>query len=148
MITDRTAVYRLYDADGSLLYVGTSNQPEARWKQHAPEKPWWPQVARKDIEWYPDRPKALTAEALAIITESPRYNVVAPARDPETFHATTIRLPEELYQRLRKAAFDQSANMNDLVCQGVELRLAELETDRRLRLLQHIRREGGAENDR
>ena len=41
-------------------------------------------------------------------------------------HATTVRIPEELYQRLRKAAFEQVTYINDLVCQGIELRLAQL----------------------
>lgn len=45
--------------------------------------------------------------------------------------ATTVRLPEELYQRLRKAAFDRSVNMTDLVRQGIELRLAQIKEEDR-----------------
>lgn len=31
---ERTALYRLYDAGDRLLYIGISNNPEARWARH------------------------------------------------------------------------------------------------------------------
>lgn len=38
---DLNGLYRLYGCDGSLLYVGISNSPLRRWKQHATTKDWW-----------------------------------------------------------------------------------------------------------
>ncbi len=70
-----TAVYRLTAEAGDLLYVGITDSPERRWKDHAKDKPWWPQVASRSIRWYPTRGLALAAEADAIRTEQPRYNV-------------------------------------------------------------------------
>jgi predicted GIY-YIG superfamily endonuclease len=70
----RTAVYRLYDADGTPLYIGLTNDPERRFKQHRSSKPWWPQVARKVIDWYPTRDRAFLEEADAIETETPIHN--------------------------------------------------------------------------
>ncbi|MFE8011487.1 GIY-YIG nuclease family protein [Streptomyces antibioticus] len=72
----RTALYRLFDADDELLYVGISKDPAARWKQHQSRTPWWRDVAMRTVEWYDDRPAAEAAERKAIQTESPRYNVV------------------------------------------------------------------------
>jgi len=69
-----TALYRLYDAGGHLLYVGIASQPRNRWGNHATLKPWWPEVAEKRLEWHPDRWYALVAEHMAIINENPRYN--------------------------------------------------------------------------
>lgn len=69
------ALYRLYDEDDRLLYVGVSDAPELRWKQHGYEKPWWGEVARKEVEWLPTRTKGLAAERRAIVEESPAYNV-------------------------------------------------------------------------
>jgi hypothetical protein len=40
--------------------------------------------------------------------------------------AMTIRLPGELYEQLRRAAFEARVPMNALIVEGVELRLAEL----------------------
>lgn len=70
-----TALYRLHDHDGELLYVGISDDLERRWKDHAKDKLWWPDVASKSAEWLPTRHRALAAEAKAIRTERPRYNV-------------------------------------------------------------------------
>jgi hypothetical protein len=121
-----TAVYRLVGSDESLLYVGISNQPRVRWQQHALDKPWWPDVADKHTTWYPDRSQAEDEEDRAILAESPRYNVRAPARDPETVHTMSIRVTEDVRERLRRAAFEHRVHMNTLVSEGIELRLAEL----------------------
>lgn len=39
-------VYRSYDADGQLLYVGCTKQPAARHKQHRDGSAWYPYAAR------------------------------------------------------------------------------------------------------
>ncbi|MFI2761350.1 type II toxin-antitoxin system prevent-host-death family antitoxin [Streptomyces echinatus] len=70
----RTALYRLYDADGTLLYIGISHDPNARFEQHAKLKDWWPLVAQREVEWFDDRPTAATAEAEAIRSEDPEHN--------------------------------------------------------------------------
>lgn len=73
-----TALYRLYDASGQLLYVGVTANLRERFGQHASTKQWWGDVARRTVTWLETRDEALTAEAKAILTEAPRYNVKAP----------------------------------------------------------------------
>lgn len=68
------AVYRLYDANGELLYIGSSDNPEKRWTAHRSTKPWWPQVARHEVTWHPWR-EAWGVEARAIWNERPKHNV-------------------------------------------------------------------------
>lgn len=70
-----TALYRCRDQFGTLLYVGITENLERRWKDHAKDKPWWPKVQTRSIEWFPTRDHALAAEADAIRAEHPRYNV-------------------------------------------------------------------------
>lgn len=79
------AVYRPYDADGALLYVGISKDFGRRWQQHAGAKPWWPQVERMTVEWHDDEASAQRAEVQAIELEHPRYNV---ARTNAHYRAT------------------------------------------------------------
>lgn len=69
----RTALYRHFARDGTLLYIGVSHEPKVRWEQH----PWWKQglSARQTIQWFPFRREALAAEAAAIAAEKPLYNV-------------------------------------------------------------------------
>ncbi len=72
---DPTAVYRLYSKDGTLLYVGVTRNIPERFYQHEVYKHWWPHVARKTMNWYGSRTAALAAEAAAIVSERPVYNI-------------------------------------------------------------------------
>lgn len=72
-----TALYRCFDADDVLLYVGISNNPDFRAKAHLYEsrRDDWPKRAvRRTDEWHASRPLALKAEEAAIKTEKPLYN--------------------------------------------------------------------------
>lgn len=81
----RTALYRLYDEADVLLYIGISHQPDVRFEQHSKTKEWWPQVVRREIQWFDDRPSAAAAEADAIRSEDPEHNgTYSPRRDRRT----------------------------------------------------------------
>ncbi|MEV8474858.1 GntR family transcriptional regulator [Streptomyces sp. NPDC051173] len=69
-----TALYRLYDVDDRLLYVGITNDVTKRWLDHQCTKQWWALVVRKTVEWFDARVDAECAEIEAIKGERPRYN--------------------------------------------------------------------------
>lgn len=71
-----TALYRLFNAKTKLIYVGVTDNLKARMGHHARKQPWWPEVARKTIEWYPNRAEAEAAETQVIEEEHPLYNIV------------------------------------------------------------------------
>jgi len=73
-MTERTAVYRLYDMTDVLLYVGISKDFGRRWKQHASMQPWWGAVDHQTVYWYPSRNDALLVEKTAITSERPVHN--------------------------------------------------------------------------
>lgn len=70
----RTALYRHYAADGTLLYVGISHDPDARFEVHQGCTTWASQSVRRTDEWYPSRKEAMLAETVAIRTEKPEAN--------------------------------------------------------------------------
>ena len=72
---DPTALYRLYAHDGELLYVGITEAPARRMAHHADTQPWWPEVVRKTMVWYPTRSEADEAETATIDSEKPKYNL-------------------------------------------------------------------------
>lgn len=72
----KTALYRYFDADGRLLYVGVSLSGIARQSQHQSASHWYADHASMTTEWFATRSEALEAERMAIITEKPIYNVV------------------------------------------------------------------------
>jgi predicted GIY-YIG superfamily endonuclease len=76
----RTALYRFYDASENLLYVGITNDPWRRWRQHVQEKSWYPQVKHQAVTWYDSRIRAEVAEQVAIRCEHPRFNIAGALR--------------------------------------------------------------------
>jgi excinuclease UvrABC nuclease subunit len=73
----RTQLYRHYDAQGALLYVGIAIDAGPRLKKH----PWAKAVVRSAIAVFQTREEAAAAEAKAIRAERPKYNVVHLPKD-------------------------------------------------------------------
>lgn len=71
-----TDLYRYFDADGRLLYIGISLHAAKRAAEHRAGKDWWNDVATMTIEKFATREAALEAERVAIIAEGPLHNVV------------------------------------------------------------------------
>jgi len=94
-------LYRHFDKDGELLYVGQSISALSRLMSHN-RSPWIREIAFVEIDVFSSAEGVSTAEAMAIATEMPIYNRVQPKekRDaPERFpdrtpHATRNRDPE------------------------------------------------------
>lgn len=99
-----TAVYRFYDIDDTLLYVGITSDLRYRWQQHRESKNWWPSIYRASVVWLNTRKDALKEESAAIQSEAPVYNG-SPGR-PRVGRATIIRLGPELTARVDAARQD------------------------------------------
>jgi hypothetical protein len=67
-------LYRCYDAQDRLLYVGITNLGLRRWRKHTEESAWWPDVARIDVEHHTTREQAMEREATLIRALEPLYN--------------------------------------------------------------------------
>lgn len=78
----RTALYRLFDADGRLLYVGITFDLRNRWADHSQGKSWWEAVVRREVEWHETRYSAEAAEGAAILAERPAYNIAGAVEAP------------------------------------------------------------------
>ena len=70
----KTALYRHFDKDGQLLYIGISLSHVARLAQHRDGSPWYEDIAHVTIEWHETRVDAELAETKAIGREAPKYN--------------------------------------------------------------------------
>jgi predicted GIY-YIG superfamily endonuclease len=97
-----TAVYRLYDVQDRLLYVGITVDLEQRWSEHSEDKFWWHLVVRKQAAWHQTRGPAVAEEREAIRDEGPLHNRTWPNGS-----ARGDRLPDPfvapLYAVLRQA---------------------------------------------
>lgn len=67
-------VYRAFDADGRLLYIGCTVDLAKRMSQHRKSAEWWEFVAELTTHSYPSRSTARAAEELAIHSEGAYFN--------------------------------------------------------------------------
>lgn len=75
----RVAIYRHFDRNGELLYVGITSDPDRRWQQHLEASVWARFVSDVTVHWLDDRNQARRAERRAIASERPLFNRARPA---------------------------------------------------------------------
>lgn len=71
----RTHLYRLWNAEGELLYVGISKSAMSRLTQHQHDKAWADEIASVTVEHVATRAEAERLEVEAIKSERPKYNI-------------------------------------------------------------------------
>lgn len=83
-------LYRFFDADGALLYVGRTVNAGRRWREHEKRAPWFDEVKTVTREILATAEALALAERQAITTEQPLHNialnagrVIAPPRRPK-----------------------------------------------------------------
>ena len=76
MLEDKspTELYRHYDENGMLLYVGISLSTTTRLSQHKAHSRWFSKIDTIKVVHYTSRKAALAAEKRAIKSEGPKYN--------------------------------------------------------------------------
>ncbi|QDF19777.1 G-I-Y Y-I-G endonuclease [Mycobacterium phage LilSpotty] len=68
-------VYRVFDRDGRLIYVGCTKNLFGRLRSHEINSWWAYQAARVTSKVYPDKRSGRDAECAAIRSERPRWNL-------------------------------------------------------------------------
>ena len=81
----KSCLYRHFDKDGKLLYIGISLSPFVRTRSHRYDSDWFESVAQITIEWHETRESALDAECLAIFLEQPKFNTMSSLERLRTF---------------------------------------------------------------
>ena len=69
-------VYRIFDGENRLIYVGSTRGLFARLAAHRSQAWWAYQAAKVKASVYPSIEDARTAERLAIRVENPRWNIM------------------------------------------------------------------------
>jgi predicted GIY-YIG superfamily endonuclease len=88
-MTDNAArqffVYRAFDAEGRLLYVGCTNDSKRRWREHRLQASWAPFVTSCRMAGPFTREVARRIEAEAQEAERPAFGLM-PHRPSHTYH--------------------------------------------------------------
>ena len=76
-------LYRFYNSLGQLLYVGITNNPTVRFRDHKNSREWWPVVVMITMERFGSRDQLIYAERRAIATEDPLHNIAHNRLSPD-----------------------------------------------------------------
>jgi predicted GIY-YIG superfamily endonuclease len=72
----KTTLYRYFDSEGQLLYVGITGDNTKRQSQHRRNSFWFGEIHSATFEHFDTRQEALDAESEAIRYENPKHNIV------------------------------------------------------------------------
>lgn len=108
--TAHHALYRFFDEDGALLYVGISVNPLGRWDQHR-AKTWWRDVRAATIEPCESRAAALEAEMVAIRAENPQHNI----RRGAVMWAMAVRIDDALWNAARAVGASRRETISGVI---------------------------------
>lgn len=115
-------LYRFYDAEGTLLYVGITNNLRRRCEEHR-LKGWFPEIVRVHVVPCRNVEQAAEMEELAIAAGGPRYNR---ARRGSTGPRVvsdkpfTVRIPGPMLEWLETAADERGIDVREMVLRCVE----------------------------
>ncbi|MBM1556687.1 GIY-YIG nuclease family protein [Sulfitobacter mediterraneus] len=76
----KTALYRHFDAEGALMYIGITTDPERRLSEHIKSGRW--PIASVRVEWVQSALDAAAVERRAIIEENPKHNIRRETNEP------------------------------------------------------------------
>jgi predicted GIY-YIG superfamily endonuclease len=139
-------LYRHYDSDGVLLYIGISLSFMVRLASHRHHKHWFNAIAMTKYENFATRREAAKAEKLAIKSEKPLHNIahnnmpvrprkkdfyIAPDEGSYFTLELPFKVPREIYTiansqkdavenfriMLETLEFDYWANLTELFCE-------------------------------
>ena len=104
-------LYRLFDHEGELLYIGISTNAKRRIYQHKCTADWAHLICKHTIEDFAIREDAISAEEAAIKAEKPPYNIkfsgkssrpAAPARKRQ------LNYPKASYEEMMREVVEMA----------------------------------------
>ncbi len=118
-------LYRHFNNDGRLLYVGISVNPLSRLEEHKNSK-WFASIAKMTVETFATTEEAERAEKLAIKSESPICNILHNDSGdllPRTYPHVTFRLPQPLKDQLEACAKTTRGGRSQVIRDALEKHL-------------------------
>lgn len=122
-----TTLYRLYDCDEQLLYVGISTDFGQRFDEHRAEKAWWSEVTSVRLHHFDDRPSATRAERQAIASEAPRHNGTLRPRGGWPMHIRDV--PDETQHAAKVRAAQRRQSLREFVIEAIDEHLERTAAD-------------------
>lgn len=88
-------LYRVFDHEGALLYVGQTLAPVHRFATHQRQKNWWRDVATIALQHFQDLDAVSEAEREAIRGENPVHNILHSRRSSPPAGQTDLTVVDD-----------------------------------------------------
>lgn len=131
-------VYRFFDADGALLYVGVTMSVLSRMMAHR-RLPWYREIATIKVEHHDTKELAFAAERAAIAAENPRYNLYETG-EYEYYSPNTTRKRNLDADALRRQALKADYERSRASREAAEAQAAEEKKNRLIQVADIDRR--------
>lgn len=93
----KTILYRYFNSNGVLIYVGVTGNMDNRHKQHKYSSHWFSKASSRSVKKYTSREEALAAEKEAIKSEEPLFNIEGNLKEvPESEYVSKYFLVNRL----------------------------------------------------
>jgi hypothetical protein len=112
-------LYRQFDKDRRLLYIGKSVRVGCRYSLHFKESHWFRQVTTTEFQWFDNATELGIAEIEAIQKEKPLYNIAHNRPLPSSLPTRNI-----IYEVIMKR-FKVDLGTAYLICSRLQANLAE-----------------------
>jgi len=73
-------VYKQYDEQNQLLYVGCTSAPRVRMALHRNNSPWFSKIDRVEIKAFTSKLEAVSEETRSIVKDQPKFNIAKKTR--------------------------------------------------------------------
>lgn len=125
-------VYRLYDTDGGLLWVGTTANFKARLAHHKSTRSWGPDIFSHIIEEFPTAEDAAMREEELIESLAPLFNVRPGGEQmpgPRKRHSVTssndqgfsVKLSREMETVVKKLSKEEDRSLRSIIERAIRL---------------------------
>lgn len=118
----KTSLYRHFDKNGELLYIGMAGDVEIRTKQHK-RSVRGARIASTTIKVYATRIKAAIAELQAIDKERPHHNVMPGDEKRRRLRNAVMfssRVPKELIEQVNAICEKRGLSRSDFIRTALE----------------------------
>lgn len=106
-----TTLYRNYDKNGLLLYVGIAEDESRRRKEHKSTSTWFKHTASITVEEHESRGAARLAEKEAIDRENPLHNKAGRPSTKIKHPIRAIRLEDATWKKLVKLSAPENVSI-------------------------------------
>lgn len=112
---ESTILYRYFDSDGDLLYVGITKNQVNRFTAHAKKSVWVSQISKATFTHFSTREAAIVAENAAIKDEKPKYNIAGTDRQ-----RLSIEIVDKHFWSMFVNSWDQHDAQHQAFCKEVQ----------------------------